>query len=319
MLILNALVFIRERKCRSVGWINHGLRCVSILGPGRKTCHPWNSSLGKMLLQITQIIGIILIRLPLMNRSHLQLRIHVFDLYISLIIGLGILKIILCWSITLINPFNTAIRNTVDLSRSFYRGHVFLEWNHHSILFTRSELTRIHLHFMHPAAYCLFYLIKWANPANATDSVKELVDELTAACLSRKEYKSRPLRFKVNITPSKLVFNQSVSIDILSLEEKMALHVVDGHNNYRNAIIVRSEKGRSRMVVLRFLLGKHVCRPPQSNSPRPRIWSGIEDVQGPVNCSRNSLIIHGSVIAQLDGTNGKGTHSSPTNILDVIW
>lgn len=125
---------------------------------------------------------------------------------------------------------------------TFKRGHVFLEWNHDAILFTRTELTRMQLHFMHPAADRLFELIKRASPAHATDSVKELLSEINTACQSCKECKSRLLRFDASISPSQLVFNQSISIELLLLDEKPVLHVIDDRNNYWNAIFLRSKK-----------------------------------------------------------------------------
>lgn len=181
--------------------------------------------------QISQSIGTVNIRIPQDEASHITLDIHVVDLDIPLIIGLDVLK---AHSLLVNYVENVLEFRELNVRRplTYKREHVFLEWDQKSILFTREELTRLHLHFMHPAADKLFQLIRRAKPESATTSVKQIISEISSACLSCQEYRSRPLRFKASVPPDNIVFNQSISIDLLWLDEVPVLHVIDDHTEF---------------------------------------------------------------------------------------
>lgn len=95
-------------------------------------------------------VGLIKIKLPLDEHSHIPLQIHVVDLDIPMIIGQDVIK----WHSLLVNYINNQLeyRDMEHFPPMTYKGaHVFLVWDSHSIMFTRGELTRLHQHFMHPA------------------------------------------------------------------------------------------------------------------------------------------------------------------------
>lgn len=173
-----------------------------------------------------------------MPHNHLDLHIHVVELDIPFIIDLDIL-----------NPHQLIVRYVenqlesmqlgLKLSLTYKRGHVFLYWDVKSVMLKRSELTRLHVHFMHPAADLLLELIRRASPSKVSESVKRILDQITAACKTYCEFKSQPIRFKASIFPDRLVFKQSISIDLLWLDEKPVLHVIDGHTNFRNGLFLR--------------------------------------------------------------------------------
>lgn len=189
---------------------------------------------------VIQSMGKVNIRIPQGNNSHLSLSIHVVNLDIPLIIGLDVLKSYHLLINYLANQLEFPSTGTT-MPLVYKRGHIFLEWDHQSILFTKAELTRLHLHFMHPAADRLFQLIKRASTHSATHSVKQLIENITSACRTCQEFKSRPIRFRASIPPGQLVFNESISIDLLWLENKPALHVIDDHTGFRNAVFLRSK------------------------------------------------------------------------------
>lgn len=214
-------------------------KAYSRLQPNSLSLKPQHMSF-KFGHHIAQSIGIVNIRLPQDEFSHMNLQVHVVKMDIPLIIGLDILKS----QSLLVNYVENKLEfRNLNISRpiTFKRGHVFLEWDAQRIMFTREELTRLHLHFMHPAANRLFELIKRVNPTLATRSVQHLLDEISKSCRSCQEFRSRPLRFKASVSPTKLIFNHSISIDLLWLDEKPALHVIDDHTGFRNAVSLRSK------------------------------------------------------------------------------
>lgn len=189
--------------------------------------------------QVVQSIGIVNIRLSQDEQSHITLNIHVVDLNIPLIIGLDVIKS----HSLLLNYVENRLefRNLSESKPLTYKhGHVFIEWDQKAIMYSREELTGLHLHFIHPGVDRLLELIKRANPDSATKSVKELLHEISSACQTYREFRSKQLRFKASISPNELVFNQSIYIHLLWFDEQPVLHVIDDHTSFRNAAFIRS-------------------------------------------------------------------------------
>lgn len=61
-------------------------------------------------------------------------------------------------------------------------GHTFVKLTTVSVPFSRTELTRLHLHFFHLSAVKLFKLLQRANPEKATPNVKKLLNDILRAC-----------------------------------------------------------------------------------------------------------------------------------------
>lgn len=180
------------------------------------------------------------IKFPIKKHSHLDFHVEVVDLDIPLIIGLDILR-----SRKLLVDYveNTLIYCNEKIKRpiTYKLGHVFVEWDQSEILFTREELSRLHLHFMHPSASKLFALISRSDPSKANPSVKQLIDEIPAACNTCRSFKSSPLRFKATIPDDKVLFNHTISVDLVWLHEKPVLHIIDEQTGFRNACFLKSK------------------------------------------------------------------------------
>lgn len=190
--------------------------------------------------QVAPGIGEIDIRIPVDDGLHLDLSIDVVALDIPLIIGLDILR----GHNLLVNYLDNTIRFcSYGITRPISQklGHVFLQWDEHRILFTKAELTRLHMHFMHPSASKLFQLIARSDPSKDNPSIKKLIEEITAACNNCKAYHASPLRFKAAIPSDRLTFNQTISIDLLWLYDRPVLQVIDDQTGYRNAAFIKSK------------------------------------------------------------------------------
>lgn len=185
-------------------------------------------------------VGKLSIKFPIDQYNHMDLVIDVVHVDIPLIIGLDILKS----QKLLVNYVgNTLVYCNEKTIRpiTFKHGHVFVESDQSELLFTREELTILNLHFMHPSASRLFRLISRADPIKANPSVQRLVEEISAACKDCKSFKSSPLRFKAAIPDDQIIFNHTVSVDLVWLYEKPALHVIDEQTGFRNACFLKSK------------------------------------------------------------------------------
>lgn len=190
--------------------------------------------------KVAKSIGKVSIKFPIDQFNHMDLTIDVVHVDIPLIIGLDILrsqKLLVNYVENTLQYCNEKISRPI----TFKHGHVFFEWDQTEILFTREELTRLHLHFMHPSASRLFQLISRSDPANATSSVQKLLEDVSNACDTCKSFKSSPLRFKATIPDDKLLFNHTISIDLVWLYEKPVLHVIDQQTGFRNACFLKSK------------------------------------------------------------------------------
>lgn len=167
---------------------------------------------------------------------------------------------------------------------------------------------------MHPAADRSFELIKRANPDSASKSVRELIGEITSACQTCREYKSQPLRFKSSIPPEKVIFNHTVLIDLLWLDEQPVLQVIDEHTGFRNAIFLRSKKASdiwSAFVaswVSTYIGFTNKIRSDQESGINSGLFRDLATMHGV------ELGVFRCVFTQLDEQGGTGTRTSQKNL-----
>lgn len=95
---------------------------------------------------------------------------------------------------------------------------------------------------MHPSSERLFELIARSDPTKATKSVRQLIESLTSACSTCQSFRSAPLRFKASIPKNNLIFNHTISIDLVWLNDKPVIHVIDEQTKFRNAVFIKSKK-----------------------------------------------------------------------------
>lgn len=65
-------------------------------------------------------------------------------------------------------------------------GHMFLEWNFHTILLTKGELLKLHRHFFHPSTENLFGLFKRGYRPHGTSQVRKVLRSIADECLRYK-------------------------------------------------------------------------------------------------------------------------------------
>lgn len=170
-------------------------------------------------------LGKMKVRIPIKEDYFVDIEASVVDVDVPLLIGLdvlGRLKVILDF-----NEFtmsSTTENWTIPLSRKM--GHAYIEWAD-SILYTELELRRMHKHFYHPSTEKLYAVIKRAEPSTTHTGIYDILDKVRNTCETCQRNSREPHRFRVSLPGEECTFNRIVSMDIMSLDSKPVLHVVD--------------------------------------------------------------------------------------------
>ena len=116
-------------------------------------------------------------------------------------------------------------------------GHLFYEWTAVAIehvvnLYSTQELTRIHRHFFHPHAERLYSLMKIADDPEINPQTLEALEDITKSCDVCQRLAREPGRFCVSLPPGEVVFNRTISMDIMTLEGRTVLHIIDNDTKF---------------------------------------------------------------------------------------
>jgi len=145
---------------------------------------------------------------------------------------------------------------TVPVVRRF--GHLFLLWDEslftyvvesldqNPCFFTDAELQRLHRRFGHPSVN---RLQKVLNRAGHDIDVHAL-EHLTKYCEHCQRHGKSPGRFKFNLRDD-VSFNQSIIVDIMYINGKPVLHVVDKGTRYQAGRWLRNITAKHTWDVLR--------------------------------------------------------------------
>lgn len=77
-------------------------------------------------------------------------------------------------------------------------GHVYVAMEcSASVMFTRSQLSKLHKQFFHPSAEKLFNLLKKARPEESTAETLEILQDLSKRCDPCQRIHTAPMRFIV--------------------------------------------------------------------------------------------------------------------------
>lgn len=153
-------------------------------------------------------------RLGLPDDKFMEFTVHVVEGNFTLLMGLEVIRqygLRMDWG-----------RNILSGSRQYWRlpiqyayGHAFVHNYQNTILFTRAELERLHLHFHHPSTDKLFNLIRRVDPTKVDSSIKKVFDVIASACGACKQYSTGLLSFCASMPPDDLVFNHEVAVDLV--------------------------------------------------------------------------------------------------------
>lgn len=118
-----------------------------------------------------------------------------------------------------------------------------------SVFLTEKELRRLHRRFGHPATDRLYKLLK---KAGYDDVDKETLQNIAQFCHHCQIHSPAPRRFKFTLKDDH-EFNFEIVVDVLYLNNKPVLHVVDSATSFNGARFLKSLSAKDTWETLRIL------------------------------------------------------------------
>ena len=114
----------------------------------------------------------------------------------------------------------------VPLSR--HDNHLYAAMSFpHFLFYTTTQLEKMHRQFAHPSASKLFNLLKRAGTEAVDAKTFKRIRDIVARCEPCQRIHNAPVRFRVSIGHEHVRFNARAYIDIMYLDGKPVLHIVD--------------------------------------------------------------------------------------------
>ena len=179
------------------------------------------------------------IRVPIAESHFIELLVVVVDVQIPFLLGLDTMK---RFKIVLdTDNLRLSSKSEVwDVPITSKKGHLYYKWKP-EILFAQSEPVRIHKHFYHPKSERLYSLMKRGVPERISPEVLRDFEKIENTCELCQRLSHAPHRFRVSLPEKDVVFNHTVCMDIMFLDGKSVLHVVDRDTKFSAAALLRSE------------------------------------------------------------------------------
>ena len=123
-------------------------------------------------------------------------------------------------------PLQYEDRWSVPLTRQ--NGHLYARMRFMNYTFyTTAQLQKLHRQFAHPSAGKLYNLLKRAGLEAVDSKTLEQLEEIVSRCEPCQRIRNAPLRFRVSAGHENVRFNAFAYIDIMYLDGRPVLHIVD--------------------------------------------------------------------------------------------
>lgn len=211
----------------------------------RRTAIPFSLSTGGRASYLfggvtTPSLGKIDINIPLSPKLRVIMRVDVVGLDIPFLFGLDALDRLSLY-VNNVENFLKCDKRGIAIPLTRKAGHIYLEWGVETF-YTTAELERLHRHFNHPHPDRLVALLRRAGDPNAVPGTRAALERLSAACDVCQRVSRAPGRFRVALPPDDVVFNRVVLLDIMYLESRSVLHIVDKDTSFNAAAFTRGER-----------------------------------------------------------------------------
>ena len=117
---------------------------------------------------------------------------------------------------------------------------LWLRWTPEYSFYTEQELRKLHRAFGHPSAKRLAELLKRARPDE--NYVRKELEGIVKECGVCARHSQKPRRFKLTVGTDEYQYNHIVSIDVVDIEGRKILHVVDECTHFQAAAILVNMK-----------------------------------------------------------------------------
>lgn len=173
-------------------------------------------------------LGSMRIRIPIPDHKMITERVDIVKADVPFLIGLDLLD---KYKFYVNNVDNCLCSTKLNLKIPLVRkhGHLYLEWSKNdTIMYTKSELFKLHRNFSHPTSERLLNLLKLARPYENHTETRKIIEDICRNCDTCQRFSVPPVRFKVSLpNEDELVFGDEISIDLMFLDNCSVLHVVD--------------------------------------------------------------------------------------------
>lgn len=152
-------------------------------------------------------LGTVEFRIPTPDGAFIALQVDVVSADVPLLLGIDVLD---REQLVTDNVDNVLRSRRYGWEMPIIRrnGHLYVVWNYSQVVYTRSELKKLHLHFFHPSARKLYNLLKRADPSSVSSDTLRLLETISSACRTCTVYSGGPHRFRVSMPKDVVIFNQ---------------------------------------------------------------------------------------------------------------
>ena len=184
-------------------------------------------------------LGLLTVRVPIAPTHFISVSVEVVDTNVPFLLGLDTMekyKMVLdtdkCILSSKLEGWQIRLRKKL--------GHLYYEWGP-NVLFTESELMKVHRHFHHLDSERLYSVMSCAEPDKTSLEVLRTLKRISSTwdrfqCCSRN-----PHRFRVSLPDADVVFNRTLCLDLMYLENKPVLHVVNKDTKFSAAAFLGKE------------------------------------------------------------------------------
>ena len=120
--------------------------------------------------------------------------------------------------------------------------HLWIRWTYSGdFLFTEAELTRLHYQFGHPGNRKMHGFLKRVKLEDLDKDTRAMLADIQARCRECKFLAPNSYVVQVAVPREDLVFNSEVFIDIMYIQGKAVLHLVDRAAHFRAATSIEND------------------------------------------------------------------------------
>ena len=157
----------------------------------------------------------------------------IVELNVPLLFGLDLMKRYRIWIDEVENTISQK-GHKCTAKLTYKLRQLYREWPRGIILFNKTELEKLHRRFAHPSTRKLPNLLKRARPDQVSSETRKVLDNIVASCNPCQRMAPKPYVFQVSM-PEDIAFNHEIIADIMWIDRKPALHVVDRGTHYSAA------------------------------------------------------------------------------------
>lgn len=129
------------------------------------------------------------------------------------------------------------------ISTIFYKaGLVFTPPPSSNEFVASPELLKVHRTFMHPSTGKLYNLPKRAYNKQTNDKIRRILQDIADNCDQCSDDSVPPFRFHASIPKYDVMFNRELPIDLMWLNGRPVIHVMDTETKSRNGIVIQDIK-----------------------------------------------------------------------------